>query len=156
MEQPPSEAPHAFPALGSAFQPPALGAMLSAVGHSGLLGLRYQGHGDDWIEVALPWRDDLVGLPDSGVLASGPIISLLDTATSLSVVIRAGEFLRVATLDLRIDYMRAARTGATVVARGTCYRMARSVAFVRGTAHDGDPDDPIAQVAGTFMRMSAA
>lgn len=27
----------------------------------------------------------------------------------------------------------------------------RSIGFVRGQAHDGDPDDPIAHVAGTFM-----
>jgi hypothetical protein len=29
------------------------------------------------------------------------------------------------------------------------------VAFVRGGAHDGDPDKPIAQVAGTFMFIKA-
>ncbi len=27
----------------------------------------------------------------------------------------------------------------------------RSVAFVRGIAHDGDPEDPVAHVTGTFM-----
>ncbi|NWM98555.1 phenylacetic acid degradation protein, partial [Escherichia coli] len=26
-----------------------------------------------------------------------------------------------------------------------------SIAFVRGQAHDGDPGDPVAHVAGTFM-----
>jgi acyl-coenzyme A thioesterase PaaI-like protein len=38
-----------------------------------------------------------------------------------------------------------------VIGRGECYRLTRSIAFVRGQAHDGDPSDPLAHVAGTFM-----
>ena len=72
-------------------------------------------------------------------------------ATSLAVWKRRDRFVPQATLDLRVDYPRAARPGATVIGRGECYRIARSVAFVRGWAHDGDPSDPVAHVAGTFM-----
>lgn len=132
--------------------------MVSGLGlsaHTGHLGLRYHAHGDDWIEMDLPWREDLVGLPESGVLASGPIISLLDTVTSLSVNVRRNAFLALATIDLRIDYMRAARPGATIVARGECYKLTRSIAFVRGLAHEGDPADPVAHAAGSFMLMDA-
>ena len=59
-------------------------------GHGGFVGLRYLGHGDDWIEIALPWRADLVGVSETGVLASGPIITLLDNATSMSVWVKSG------------------------------------------------------------------
>ncbi len=38
-----------------------------------------------------------------------------------------------------------------MIGRGECYRITRSIAFVRGQAHDGDPGDPLAHVAGTFM-----
>ncbi|MFX5578868.1 PaaI family thioesterase, partial [Acinetobacter baumannii] len=74
-----------------------------------------------------------------------------DMATSMAAWLKYGSFRPHATLDLRIDYLRPASRGATVIGRGECYRLTRQIAFVRGQAHDGDPDDPIAHVAGTFM-----
>ncbi len=123
----------------------------SRLGHGGALAIDYVDHGADWAELALPWDARLVGNPETGVIASGPIISLMDMATSLGVWLRANAFVAHATLDLRIDYLRPATPGKTVIGRGECYRLTRSIAFVRGQAHDGDPDDPLAHVAGTFM-----
>ena len=120
-------------------------------GHSVTLGIGYVAHGDDWAELSLPYDPQQIGDGASGVLASGPILSLMDMATSVAVWMKRGGFLPHATLDLRIDYLRAATPGRTVIGRGECYRITRSIAFVRGQAHDGDPDDLIAHVAGTFM-----
>lgn len=125
-------------------------------GHSGFLGMEYVGHGDDWFELALPWREDLVGVEETGVLASGPIISLLDNCTSMSVWARRGEFQPQVTLDLRIDYVRAAVPGKTIIARAECYQLRRSMAFVRGIAHDGELTDPVAHAAGIFMLVEAS
>lgn len=125
-------------------------------GHGGLLGLGYHAHGTDWVELALPYAQSLVGDPASGVLASGPILTMMDMATSLAVWTRLGVFRPHATLDLRIDYLRPATPGRTVTGRGECYRITRAVSFVRGQAHDGDPDDPLAHVAGTFMFTDAS
>lgn len=120
-------------------------------GHGARLGICHHAHGQDWCELVLPYSPDLVGDPGSGVLASGPILALMDMATSVAVWLRLESFRAHATLDLRIDYLRPARPGQTVIGRGECYRIARSIAFVRGMAHDGDAADPIAHVAGTFM-----
>ena len=125
--------------------------LASGYGHGGRLGLGFHAQGDDWAELSLPYREELVGDVETGVLASGPIVTLMDMATSCAVWRRRGRFVPQATLDLRVDYLRAARPGATVIGRGECYRLARSVAFVRGYAHDGDPADLVAHVAGTFM-----
>jgi len=96
-------------------------------GHGHRLGLLYRMHGPDWVELGLPYSPEQIGDPESGVIASGPILSMMDMATSLSVWL--------------------------VIGRGECYRITRSIAFVRGQAHDGDPDDPLAHVAGTFMAL---
>ena len=56
-----------------------------------------------------------------------------------------------ATLDLRIDYVKPATPGQPVIAEAECYRITHSVAFTRAFAHQGDPKDPIAAAAGTFM-----
>lgn len=125
--------------------------MMLGMGHQGWLGITYQTHGDDWVELALPWREDLVGEPETGILASGPIISLMDITTACSVWHRNARFVSMVTVDLRVDYMRPARRGSTVIGHGQCYTQTRSMAFVRGYAHDGDPGDPVAHVAGEFM-----
>ena len=120
-------------------------------GHGAALGIRYHAHGADWAELALPYDEKLIGDPASGVIASGPIITMMDMATSLAIWIKRKAFVPHATLDLRVDYLRPATPGKTVIGRGECYRITRSIAFVRGQAHDGDPSDPLAHVAGTFM-----
>ena len=135
--------------MATQFDPEAFTRLVAGHGHA--LGLAYHAHGPDWVELTLPYRAGLIGQPDRGVLASGPIVTLMDSASSLSIWARLGRFRSQATLDLRIDYLRPATPERAVIGRGECYRVTRSVAFVRGIAHDGDAADPIAHVAGTFM-----
>ena len=122
-------------------------------GHSGWLGLKYSAHAENWVELELPWRENLLGEPDRAVLASGPIVSLMDMASGMSIWQATGTFTPIATLDLRVDYQRPARERSAVWGRVECYRTTRSAAFVRGIAHDGDLDDPVAHVAGVFMTI---
>lgn len=137
--------------VDTAFDPERFVGTLASRAHGGLLGLRYVAHGEDWAELAIDYADKLVGEEASGVLASGPILALMDMATSMSIWIKQKRFRAQATLDLRLDYLRPATPGKPVIGRGECYRLTRSVAFIRGQAHDGDPADPIAHVAGTYM-----
>jgi uncharacterized protein (TIGR00369 family) len=141
----------ADPKSAERFDPKAFMTYVHQAGHSGALGISYLAHGEDWVELSLPYDERLVGMPESGIIASGPIVSLMDMATGLAIWIRLGKFRHQATLDLRVDYLRPARPGKAIVGRGTCYDLTRSVAFVRGLAHDGDPEDPVANVSGTFM-----
>jgi uncharacterized protein (TIGR00369 family) len=133
------------------FDPRRFMSYVRRVGHGGALGIDYVAHGPDWAELSLPYDAKLVGMPDTGVIASGPIISLMDMATSIAIWCRLDRFRHQATLDLRVDYLRPAAAEKTVFGRGECYGVTRSIAFVRGTAHDGDPADPVAHVTGTFM-----
>jgi uncharacterized protein (TIGR00369 family) len=123
--------------------------------HGSVIGIYYVAHGGDWTELALDYDAKLVGNPRTGVLASGPVIALMDIAAGLSVQIRNGRLRPMATLDLRVDYLRPSPPGERVIGRGECYRITRSIAFVRGEAHNGDPADPIANIAGTFMFTDA-
>ena len=138
-------------AAKSAFDPIRFVELARRVGHGKALGVEYRDSGPNWMELALPWREELVGVPETGVLASGVIVSLLDTAGGASVWMKLGRFVPIVTLDLRIDYMRPALKGETVIARCECVKMTRQVAFIRGVAHGGDPERPIAHCASTFM-----
>ncbi|MHA3790891.1 PaaI family thioesterase [Rhizorhabdus wittichii] len=120
-------------------------------GHAGEIGLRRVDHGDDWAELAFDYDPRLAMNAANGVLASGPIISLIDSASGLAIAAKIKAVRPMATLDLRIDYVRAAPPGRAITARATCYKVTRSVAFVRCVAHDGDPADPIAHSLATFF-----
>lgn len=137
--------------VGKSFDPATFIDSFRKYGHNGALGTYYVAHGADWVELALDYDQRFIGNPETGVLASGPIFSLMDMATSMSIWARTDIFRPQATLDMRVDYLRPATPGKTVFGRGECYRVARRIAFVRGQAHDGDPADPIANVAATFM-----
>lgn len=135
------------------FDPAKATPFLTSRGHSGWLGLCYTAHGDDWVELELPWRRDLLGDDGQNVLASGPILSLMDMASGLAIWKVLDRFEAIATLDLRVDYVRPAREGSSVFGRSQCYRITRSAAFVRGVAHDGDIDDPVAHIQAVFMKI---
>ena len=102
----------------------------------------------------VPYRDDLIGDPDTGVIAGGVVTTLLDHACGQSVFAALGVPTSIATLDLRIDYMRGAEPGLAVLAHAHCYKLTRSVAFVRAQAYDRDRDDPVATAQAAFMLTS--
>jgi len=99
------------------------------------------------------YRADLVGDPQTGVLAGGVITTLLDHTCGLAVGRRTGG--GSATLDLRIDYMRSAEPGRDVFARADCYKLTRTIAFLRAIAYEDNPEDPIATAQGAFVLAGA-
>src|SRR3954462_12754280 len=82
--------------------------------------------------MAVPWREDLVGDPDTLVIAGGVVTSLLDHTCGLAISSAAasGSPFGTATLDLRIDYMRPARPRMGVTAEAHCYKLTRTIGFV--------------------------
>lgn len=104
----------------------------------------------------MPWRPELVGDPATGVIAGGVVTTLIDHVSGLAVnAARKGEFGAIATLDLRIDYLRPAGDRRGLTATATCYRLTRNVAFVRAEAHDGQGDTPVATAQAAFMLGTA-
>ena len=119
--------------------------------HNRALGLKVVAVRRGFASMRLDWREELVGNPETGVLAGGPLTAMLDGCCGMSVATMLTEPAPFATLDLRIDYVRPAAPGQAVIAEAECYRITRSVAFTRAFAHQGDAKDPVAAAAGTFM-----
>jgi uncharacterized protein (TIGR00369 family) len=108
--------------------------------------------------MAVPWREDLVGDPQSRVIAGGVITTLLDQACGMAVstlAFQAGRSGSLATLDLRIDYMRGAEPGREIIARARCYKLTTSIGFVRAAAYDRDETDPVATAQAAFALSGA-
>ena len=102
----------------------------------------------------VPYGSHLVGNPDTGVIHGGVITSTLDNASGMAVHTALDDWVPIATLDLRIDYMKPASPGRDFFAHAHCYKVTRSIAFVRGVAYHDSADDPIATAAATFMLSS--
>jgi uncharacterized protein (TIGR00369 family) len=125
--------------------------LASGAPHTHALGFSLVGVEDKVVILRCPYREDLVGDPETGVLAGGVVTTLLDHVCGMAVWTALDRFTSIATLDLRIDYMRAAKPGLDLMARARCYKLTRSVAFVRAWAYDESPDDPVAAAQSAFV-----
>jgi len=121
------------------------------VPHCRHLGMRCVRVGPGSATLTIPYRDELIGDPTRGVVFGGLITTLLDQAGGVATLCSLPEVVTIATLDLRIDYLRAAEPGLDLVGHCEVFKRTRSVAFVRGYAYDREADDPFATCIATFM-----
>ena len=128
---------------------------MAAIPHLKALGISLDEMGNGRAVMSLPYRDDLVAFKDSGVLAGGVIYTLMDTVAGAAVFTALESFRPIATLDLRIDYLKPATPHETVYGRAEVIKLTHHIAFVRGTADHDDPAAPIAHVTGTFALKNA-
>ncbi|WP_372887198.1 PaaI family thioesterase [Shimia sp.] len=123
---------------------------ISAIPHCNALGMELVEIGEGVAVMELPYDLRIVGDPETGVLHGGAVSALMDTCCGAAAMSHPSSPAGTATIDLRIDYMRAATPGQAVRTRAECYHITRSVAFLRAVAMDEDPDRPVATATGTF------
>jgi uncharacterized protein (TIGR00369 family) len=125
--------------------------MTMFVPHAAALGMTLLDIGKGNGTMTTAWREELVGDPETGVIASGVVTALLDHTCGLAINSAADSPMPIATLDLRIDYMRPAKPRTGVTCEAQCYRLTRSIGFVRAEAWDEDRNDLVATAQAAFM-----
>lgn len=98
----------------------------------------------------LPYDARFAGNPDTGVLHGGVITTLIDATCGAAVYFKLQSPTPIATLDLRIDYLKPATPGRAVFARAECFHTTHNVGFVRAVAYHDDVGQPIAVGNATF------
>lgn len=119
--------------------------------HTKALGFTLESVEGTTVRLRTPYRADLVGDPETGVLAGGLVTTMLDHIGGLAVWVAIGGFQPIATLDLRVDYMRAARPPEDLIAEAVCYRLTHNIAFVRAWAYETSSDDPVAAAQSAYV-----
>lgn len=123
---------------------------INAIPHCKALNMKLTHIGDGVAEMKLPYDLRIVGDPETGVVHGGAVSALMDTCCGAAAMSHPSSPSGTATIDLRIDYMRAATPGQAIRTRAECYHITRSVAFVRATALDDDAAAPVATASGAF------
>lgn len=123
---------------------------IAAIPHAQALGMEFTHIADGRSEARMPYDERFIGDPETGVMHGGAVFALLDTTCGAAVMSHPAAPGGTATIDLRIDYMRGATPGQAIRTRAHCYRITKSVAFVRAEALDDDDDLPVATATGAF------
>ena len=140
-----SEPPHTYDTA------PVAERMTDHVPHAASLGMTLTSLEKGRGVMSTPWREELVGDPETGVIASGVVTALIDHTCGLAISSACETPQPIATLDLRIDYLRAAGPRLGITAEAHCYKLSRSIGFVRAQAWDVDSSDLVATAQATFM-----
>jgi uncharacterized protein (TIGR00369 family) len=126
-------------------------AAFASIPHCRLLGMRLDEVRHAYAAMSLAYDERFVGNWKTGVLHGGVVTVLLDTLCGLAVMSAVPEGTPLATLDLRIDYLRPAAPGRILRGTAECYKLTPNIAFARGIAFHDSADQPIAHGTGTFM-----
>jgi uncharacterized protein (TIGR00369 family) len=123
-----------------------------AVPFNRALNLRLEHFEEGEALLRLPFDERWSGNPETGALHGGAITALTDACCGLAAFLALDPPQTLATLDLRIDHLRAAVVGRDLLAHAVCYRQTQHLAFVRCTAYyEETPADAVAAVVATFM-----
>lgn len=86
-----------------------------------------------------------------GALHRGAMVTLLDNTCGLAIFAALGTVKPIATIDLRVDYLRPLPPGAGIRCIVECIARTETVAFISGRALTLDEASiPLAAVSGSF------
>lgn len=125
------------------------------VGVMGELGAMIESLDPNGLRVRIPFQPVMVGDTRWNVVHSGLLMILLDSLCGISIIQKMTTPTPIATLDLRVDYLRAVPAGEDIYVTANCHKIGRNVAFTKGAIYTSDVDDPAAIANGSFMLGTA-
>src|SRR5690554_3523437 len=98
---------------------------IEAIPHAKALGMQLESIEAGKAVMSMPYDERFIGDPATGVISGGAVSALMDTCCG-GAVLTHPDASATATLDLRIEYMRAARPGERIIARAECFHATRT------------------------------
>ncbi|MFZ5560547.1 MAG: PaaI family thioesterase [Pseudomonadota bacterium] len=114
----------------------------------GAFGIDVVAVADARAEMTMPFSEKLAD--GRGALHRGPLVTLLDTTCGLAIFSALRSLRPIATIDLRVDYLRPIPAGSGLRAVVECIGWTDSVAFIAGRGYALGDEKPLATVNGSF------
>ena len=80
----------------------------------------------------------------------GVVVTLLNTNCGLAIFSRLGDMRPIATIDLRVDFIKEVPSGEGIFSEVECYAVQGDIAYVRGRAYACSDHSLLATVSGSF------
>lgn len=127
-----------------------------AIPHNHAIGLAVIDAGPPDVQTRLAYREAFLGNPKAGLWHTAIATTVADSSCGLAVFLAIPGLETVATLDLRMDYLRPAVAGRDLDVVAGCHHVTRHMAFATATLYQGDPERPTARCTATFMRTGGS
>ncbi len=106
--------------------------------------------GDDGVEIRAAWREEWVVNPERRYTHGGILSAIIDVAADYAIAARLGR--PVPTIDLRVDYHKAAMPG-DITAKARIVRMGSQYSTAEASLYDTD-GELVASGRGTYFTAS--
>jgi uncharacterized protein (TIGR00369 family) len=107
--------------------------------------------GNDGVEIKAVWRDEWVVNPERRYTHGGILAAIVDVAADCALAARLGR--AVPTIDLRVDYHKAAMPG-DITAEGRVVRMGNQYSTAEAYLYNSD-GELVASGRGTYLTAAA-
>ena len=124
---------------------------IESLPHNAKLGIRMVEIAPGRCTTYIEFRPELVGNPSRGVLHGGVVTTLVDATAGAAVYASIPRDTSLATLDMRIDYLKPTLPDKRLYATAELYRLTRRIAFVRAWAYQDYPGNQVANCVASFM-----
>lgn len=104
----------------------------------------------------MPYKEELLGDSEQQLIHTSVHVALMDSLFGGAVMAHLCRPESIATLDLRMDYLRPAVAGKVLHGFAKVDQLTRSIAFVSGSIWQEDRDTPCALGRASFMRAANA
>lgn len=127
-------------------------AFNEAIPYNQAIGLTVIDAGGDTVHTRLAYRDEFLGDPVAQLWHTAIGTTAADSTCGLAVFLALPGLESIATLDLRMDYLRPAVAGQALQVQACCHHITRQVCFARATLYQEDIKRPTAECTAAFMR----
>jgi uncharacterized protein (TIGR00369 family) len=131
-------------------------AFMKSIPHVQATGMTCDSMGGGAAVVSMPANPAWVGETIRGTLHPGCATGLADTACAMAVSSLMNPIGPLATLDLRMDFLRPAIAGLDLVCEAKCIRLSSHVGFAQGLVFQTGQPEPVATVNANMMLGTAA
>ncbi len=110
---------------------------------------------DQAVCMRIPFAEKLVRSVANRSIHAGAVMTALDSAMGLAVMMRMTEPSSLATLELRYDEIRCPEPDTAIEVRAECEHVTDDIAYLVATAKEPGSSSPFARAIGRFILTGA-